>query len=128
MVAGRDGRKRDREQRARAGEPPHATTHKPINPLSETYALVDTFAIDFNYLVLDAHCTNVVCWDGRDHPLSPRRRTAPGAQQEQLMTITIGQSFVFELLPLFIRIGSFELFWSREGFVICKGMETVMRW
>jgi hypothetical protein len=57
-----------------------------------------------------------------------RSRELLRRQGANTMTITIGQSFVFELLPLFIRIGSFELFWSREEFVICKGMETVVRW
>jgi hypothetical protein len=52
----------------------------------------------------------------------------PQHTRETTMTITIGHSFVFKLLPLFIRVGSIELFWSREEFVICKGMETVVRW
>jgi hypothetical protein len=42
------------------------------------------------------------------------------------MTITISQSFVIEVLPLFIRVGSYELFWDRSELVICKGLDTLV--
>jgi hypothetical protein len=37
------------------------------------------------------------------------------------------QAFVFEIIgvDLFIRLGRYELSWDRNGFCVCKGMETL---
>jgi hypothetical protein len=44
------------------------------------------------------------------------------------VTITIGQSFVFEITPLFISMGRYELFWNHEEFVFDRPNGSSWHW
>jgi hypothetical protein len=64
-------------------------------------------------------------------------RTRTGTVMEATMSIRVYSLFtdrrVFELTVrrgagLFVHAGRFELAWNSQGFVVCRGMETVVHW
>jgi hypothetical protein len=55
-------------------------------------------------------------------------RSIKTGSREITMTLhSSNQTFVFEIIgvDLFIQFGRYELSWDRNGFCVCKGMETL---